>query len=73
MANTKSKEEREGKEIKVILSQTTLNHHTHAIERANTCRDESNDATKSQSQSPKPVAHAARRGRSGWRVWDTHQ
>jgi hypothetical protein len=68
MASTKSKEEREGKEIKkrkVILSQTTLNHQTHVIERANRCRDESNDAAKSQLQSPKPVAHAARRGRRG--------
>jgi hypothetical protein len=50
MTNTKSKEEREAKEIKkrkVILGQTTLNHRTYTTERGKRCRDESNNEAKS--------------------------
>jgi len=64
MASTKSKEKREAKEIKkrkVILGQTTLNRRTHTTERGKRCRDELNNTTKSQLQSPELVARVTRR------------
>jgi len=41
------------------LSQTTLDHNTHTIQKERGYQDEANDVAESQLQLPKPTTHAA--------------